>query len=386
MNFIRTVLFCYVATCLLSVQGETQPERMPDFSWDTVPRYMHIRKATAFTPEEVAYLATFPLITFEKTTGRKSSGSTEKGTILAAKAVKAVNPRTKILYYRNILVHYACYDADAALAAIPGALLADAKGDTKLVRNSVPAYDLSNPAVQGWWLDNAKKVCASGSIDGIFVDGNIKVLEPVYLKRQVGADKKTAVMEAYHGMMKKLPETIGEDKLVIANILRARFPKAGLEYMDYFDGSYIENFEHAVGGISREEYIAKGIAAIQDAARQGKIIAFTMGMGKVKHSEMGIDEARAKVGNSPELQKRFIYALATYLICAERYSYFLPHDGYGVDGGTNRFWMKNIPEFSRPLGAPKGPAVKDGWHYTREFEHARVTLDIQNESADIVWE
>ncbi|MDA3926962.1 MAG: putative glycoside hydrolase [Kiritimatiellae bacterium] len=360
-------------------------QRLPDFSWDTVPRYMHVRKATAFTPEEVAYLATFPLLTFEKTTGKMDSGSTERGTLLAAEAVKAINPRTKILYYRNILVHYSSYDADAALKSIPSAFLVDAEGSAKLVRNTVPAYDLSNSAVQDWWIDSAKMVCTNEFIDGLFVDGNIKVLAPGYLQRQVGADKKAAVLKAYHEMMKRLPEAIGPEKLIVANILRARFPKAGLDYLDYFDGSYIECFEQAVGKMKREEYIAKGIAAIQSAARKGKIIAFTMGMGEAKDTEMGIDEARGRTGNSSEVQERFVYALATYLICAERYSYFLPHDGYGVDGGTNRFWMKNIPEFARPLGAPKGLAIQDGWRYTREFEHASVRVDIQTEKANIVW-
>ena len=27
--------------------------RFPDFSWDTIPLYMHVRKATAFTAEEL---------------------------------------------------------------------------------------------------------------------------------------------------------------------------------------------------------------------------------------------------------------------------------------------------------------------------------------------
>ncbi len=40
-------------------------ERFPDFSWDRVPLYMHIRKSTGFTPEELRYLAGFPLIAFE---------------------------------------------------------------------------------------------------------------------------------------------------------------------------------------------------------------------------------------------------------------------------------------------------------------------------------
>ena len=135
----------------------------------------------------------------------------------------------------------------------------------------------------------------------------------------------------------------------------------------------------------RVEYVAKGIETIQTAARQGRIIAFTMGMGKVKQTKMGIDEARAKINDDSRLQQRFKYALAVFLICAEKYSYFLPHDGYGVDRGASRLWMKELPEFSRPLGAPKGPAVKTGWTYRRDFEHASVMVDIKNEVAEIDW-
>jgi len=68
-------------------------ERFPDFSWDRVPLYMHIRKSTGFTPEELRYLAGFPLIAFEKTTGATDYGSTEKGTLEAARAVKRLCTR-----------------------------------------------------------------------------------------------------------------------------------------------------------------------------------------------------------------------------------------------------------------------------------------------------
>jgi len=175
LNTLKITLYAIVllATCCVSAAAQ-----LPDFSWDTVPRYMHVRKATAFTPEEAEYLATFPLITFEKTTGAREFGGTEAGTVQAAKAVKAINPRTKILYYRNILVHYSSYVANAQLASISNAFLADKKGNQKLVRKSVRAYDLSNPAVQSWWLTHAKQACKSEYIDGIFVDGNIKAWNP----------------------------------------------------------------------------------------------------------------------------------------------------------------------------------------------------------------
>jgi hypothetical protein len=368
-----------------SFTRSSPPGRMPPFSWDTVPRYMHVRKVTAFTPEEVNYLASFPLVTFEKTTGSKEFGSTEAGTEMAAKAVKRINPSTKILYYRNILVHYPCYHDDQKLEKIKGAFLVDQKGNSKLVRQQVRAYDLSNKDVQAWWLGNAQWVCSSKYIDGLFVDGNIKVLEPGYLRQQIGADKKTEVIQAYHKMMKQLPQTLGNDELIVANIIRARFDDAGLGYLDYFDGSYIEGFEHEVGRMSRADYVAKGIEAIQTAARAGKIIAFTIGTGKYTDTDM--DDASRKTDRKKEssFQEQLTYKLALFLVCAEQYSYFMLSDGYGVDGGNSRLWMKPLPEYSRPLGPPRGPAQKNGYVYQRSFQHADVTVDIENETASIVW-
>ena len=111
MKLLTSILFGTVSVCTLCSGSDAVTDRLPDFRWDTVPLYMHVRKAAAFTPEEIRYLASFPLITFEKTTGTQDTGITEKGTLRAAQAVKAPNPRTKIPYYRNILVHYLAYDA-----------------------------------------------------------------------------------------------------------------------------------------------------------------------------------------------------------------------------------------------------------------------------------
>lgn len=360
-------------------------DRMPEFSWDTVPRYMHVRKATAFTPEEIQYLATFPLITFEKSTGHKDSAGTEAGTIKAATAVKALNPRVKILYYRNIIVHYGGYVANEQLEAIPNAFLANDEGGEDLVRGKVRAYDLSNPEVESWWMNHARQACASPAIDGLFIDGNIKVIADGYLRRDIGAEKKAAVQSAYHRMMRALPDLIGRDSLILSNIIRARLDNSGLTELEYFDGSYLEGFEHPVGGISREDYVAKGIAAMQTAARSGKIIAFTMGMGEELESEMGIDETRAAIDDIASIQDRLTYALAIFLICAEEYSYFMASDGYSVNPGGSKLWLQDIPEYSRPLGKPLGPARNKGYLYIRQFEHVQVWLDIENKRAELVW-
>lgn len=356
----------------------------PEFSWDRIPLYMHVRKAESFTDEEIAFLAKFPLITFEKANGHQDHGSVEAGTLVAARAVKEINPNAKILYYRNVFVHYGGYAADKELHRIDGAMLQDQNGGTKLVRNRVEAYDLSNAELRTWWVNSCTSMTADPSIDGIFLDGNIKALEPRYLARQIGVSKKQETIEGYHLLMSQTREAIGPNKLMIANILRARFENAGLEYLDYFDGSYLEGFFHNVGGDSYEEYVANGIDAMQQAARQGKIIAFTTGFVTPRNtSDEGIDEGHARVRSHEQARAAMVYPLAIFLVCAEKYSYFRIHEGYSANEDDR--WMRWFPEYDRPLGPPEGPATRDGFRYTRSFQHATIQLDIKNRTASIQW-
>lgn len=362
----------------------TSKSAYPEFTWDRIPLYMHVRKDRSYTDEEVAFLAKFPLITFEKANGHKDHGSVEAGTLAAARSVKALNPKAKILYYRNVFVHYGGYAADKALKHIPSAMLEDQTGNTKLVRDRVEAYDLSNAEVRKWWTDACQNMTSDPSIDGIFLDGNIKALVSGYLARQIGKEKKKQTMAGYHQMMEQTREAIGQNKLMFANILRARFKDAGLEYLDYFDGSYLEGFFHNVGGMNYEEYVAKGIDAMQTAARDGQIIAFTSGFAAPKNkSALGIDETHATVRSDAQARANLTYPLAIFLICAEKHSYFRIHEGYSANG--NDRWMRWFPEYDRPLGAPSGPAAKDGFRYSRSFEHASVTVNIQSRTASIEW-
>ena len=191
-------------------------------------------------------------------------------------------------------------------------------------------------------------------------------------------------MDGYRLMIKQTRQAIGPNKLMVANILRARFENAGLEYLDGFDGSYLEGFFHNVGSASYEEYVVKGIDAMQKAARQGKIIAFTTGLASPKNtSNMGIDEGHATVESDKQAREALTYPLAIFLICAEKHSYFRVHEGYSAN--ENDRWMRWFPEYDKPLGPPKEPAKKDGLRYSRRFEHALVFLDIKNRTAEICW-
>lgn len=110
-----------------------------------------------------------------------------------------------------------------------------------------------------------------------------------------------------------------------------------------------------------------------------------MGLGMAKHTGIGIDDTRMKAEKGSPYQDRLTYSLSIFLVCAEKYSYFLAHDGYSVNGDDSSVWLKLFPEYKKPLGPPKGPAKKEGYIYTREYEHASVRLDIEHEKARIDW-
>jgi len=373
---------------VIAATSAADTDRLPAFSWDRIPCYMHVRKTTAFTADEIRYIASFPLVTFEKFTGNTEFGSTEKGTVAAARAVKALSPSTKVLYYRNVMVHYGGYAANDGLADVPGAFLIGRDGNENLVRGRVPAYDLYQAGVRDWWVASAKQVCDDPAIDGLFLDGNVKVLEPAYLLREIGREKKAALVDGYEIMMKETRRMLGPNKLILANVLRARFPDSGLGSLRAFDGSFLEAFEHNVGGIALKDYTAKGIAAFQEAARQGFIIAFTAGLGEEAVDDERVnpertDEIRSALKGDDAAGRRFDYLLAIFLICAEEHSYFLAHDGY--DASRSELWMQRPPELDRPLGEPQGRASRSGYVYTREFAHASVRLDIEKKTGSILW-
>jgi hypothetical protein len=398
MKLIKTpsiLCLALFATFALTAHAEGEPSapaanHLPEFSWDRVPLYMHIRKAKNFTQDEIKYLATFPLVTFEKTTGSETFKCTEDGTLAAAKAVKEINPSTKILYYRNVTVHYGTYKANAEIDKVPGAFLVGKEGKTKLNLNGkYEAYDLNDPQVREWWVGNVKQLCADPLIDGVFLDGIVKVLSLGYMVRDIGKERKAALVEGYKTMMTETRQAIGPDKIMLANVLRVGTPDNGLEAIKQFDGSYLEHFETFGEKVASRNYLARSIETFQKAAREGYMIAMTVGLSEMdtEDGERNLhktDEIRKGLGENEDYSKRLNYLLSLFLVCAEKHSYFLAHDGFHAFK-KNKVWMTRPAEFDRPLGPPKGPAVQDGYIYTREFAHAKVRVDIESEVGEIEW-
>ena len=349
----------------------------PAFSWNNVQLYMHIRKSTSYTSNEFNYLGGFPLITLEKTTGSDTYGSTEEGSIQAARGIKAKNPNAKVLYYRNVMVNYGTYSVNTSLGLITDPYLKNSTtGEVLRLVGTNEGYDLSNANVRKWWVDHCKYMSNQPEIDGIFVDGNVKAITPGYLLTDLGQAKKDAVLTGYGIMMDSLYVRMTPGKMKFSNLIRATLADSGLGYMHYFDGSYLENFD------GDKDYYATGIAAAQSVARSGKIIAFTFQLDPALPNPMPIDQ-NGYVALTDALQQRLNFLLSIYLICAEQYSYLLIHDGYGST--TSALWMTRFAEYDKPLGEPFGQAVKNGYVYTRKFKNVDVTLDLNTMTGTINW-
>lgn len=363
-------------------------ENFPEFSWDKMPLYMHVRKSTAFTEDEIKFLSGFPLITLEKSTGYLTYGSNENGTLEAAKAIKAINPKTKILYYKNVVINWGNYEEDEIfLNEHPEALLRNDEGELALMPNGTTGFfDISEEYIRDFWLNHVRKISENSSIDGVFMDANIKVLVPGFFNSRVSSEKQQEIESGYFTMMDSLNSQIGQNNLLIANILRVRpeFTDSGREYLEYFDGSYIEGFDSENFGMTYADYLATGIEACQKSAREGELIAMSIGLGEsLEGANIGIDDERESVELDEDLSARLDYLLAIFLICAEEYSYVYPHDGY--NSLTSATWLKTFAQYEKNLGKPKGYAIKTGYVYTRSFEHLDVWLDIENQKAQLNW-
>ena len=375
----------------INAKSQVAPEHYPEFSWKTIPQYLHIRKNTGYTETEIDYMSGFPLITLEKSQGWKDKdiGNTEAGARKAAVQIKSKQKENTILYYRNAIINWDHYKKDDAfIKENPDALLRNESGDLVYMPNgSTPYFDITKDYVKEYWLNSViDMVKGKTNFDGVFIDANIKVLADSYFSGRVGEFKQKALENAYFSMMTILKNRLGNNKLMLANIIRVRpdFVNNGLDFIDYFDGSYLESFDVNAHEMKYEDYVSDGIKAVQTAARKGKIIAMTLGLGESIDNELdsGIDDKREDV-NLDKINSRIDYLCGIFLICAEKYSYLNLHDGYLAS--QSLVWQKKLEQFKKPLGRPKERAVKNGYIYTRSFENVDVRVNIKQKTAVLDW-
>lgn len=366
----------------------------PDFSWDTVPVYLHFGSDKAMTEQQVEITARLSnFICLEKAHGRKSDPKHPERIVASdARRIKALNPDAKVLMYWNTLIAwpFTSYNSDFAQSHPDDWTLRDMKTGqpllkTKLGKKEVYQYNLLNPDVRKWWADTIGGAVKEHGFDGFFMDAISQSKRPLWLKKGFGVDKADELDDAAIDLMKQAKAVMGEDHLLIYNGFRSKAggpdgnAATGTEFLPFADGAQIEHFDQ-FSSATKEDVVAYWKMAAE-AAKSGKIVLFK---AWPDHDINWLNKtfmAKPQAEKESFARKMMTYPLACYLIGAKENSYFCYSWGYNIDDGQ----LVEYPEYRKKLGPPKGGFQRDQWVFRRSFQHAHVTLDLENRTAQIEW-
>jgi hypothetical protein len=382
---MKTIFPLLTALLLAPLAAPHAAEGFPKFSWDHVPVYAHFGYDPNLTPEQYDFVAKhFPLVTFAAGRVRQD---VEKGIAAGAAEIKKRNPSVKVLFYfagdtphSPFTLSNASFPKEGFLETPTVKKTTNPQTGTKTER-VIRHYDKSREDVRQWWATVAQKAVKEYGCDGVFADG---------LGgdggKEVTPDKQAAIKEGIMTMCKLAHEKMGPNGLIIFNPLHG---EEGVEFLPVTDGAMIDNFDRTLFRTEDAKskktdakslnMMAEDIEAMRKASKAGKIIIFKgwpgfhqkdMELMKRPHEEL-VKMARDYI----------TFPLASFLVAAGPNCYFQYTWGWSAENGTFDWY----PEFDKPLGAPKSEAKRDGWKYTREFEHASVFVDLEKKFAKIEW-
>ncbi len=347
----------------------------PAFSWNTVPRWLIVRKRTAYTDADInSMAANYHLIVFEK--GNLAGFATiEEGILGTAARVRAVNPATKNIFYWNSWIHYGDYAANAIyeLHAWEWSNHTTDSNGTEIIDMFKDYYthNYAVPEMRDWWVNTALGMAGNSAIDGVFIDRVGELEEGVFIDGEPATD--------YLKMVVALERGLPAGKLNLGNTLRNERNNGNRAYMEIEDGSYLERWNlpdtGSIPAQSTADSTAVSIQLMREALSKGKIILF---------KTSSPDEYAAATQSN--MAANVDYPLAIFLIVAETNGYFAYQAGVDATYPSWNWDASWLPEFKRPLGRPLGDPVKDGYVYTRSYEHVDVRVDISTEEALLAWD
>jgi len=368
--------------CTVTQAGER--DGWPPFSWDTVPVYIHFGKdAKPLTDDELKLVArTSNFVCLEKAHATGRFRSTERGIAHDARRLKELNPNIKVLFYWNTFLNYPCYDACDEIEEHPKWLFRDKDGELIYKTGRLEQYNLLDRDFRRWWASMAGKAVKQYGCDGIFMDATNQAKRPIWMKRGWGVGNEQLLTDAVIDMMNLANKEMGDDRILLFNGIRsadADGSTAGQEYMPYADGAMVEHFT-AFNSRSKES-IARDIESIRKAGKSGRLVVVK---GWPDPDFTWLNAAKMKLPAEQlvgEATKKMTWSLACYLVAAEENCFFCYSWGYRERHGS----LVDYPQFKRRLGRPQGDAARNGWTFSRSFEHADVSVDLSTRKARIDW-
>lgn len=350
----------------------------PEFSWDTVPRWLAVRNADAYTDEQIETIANnYQLVMLEKA-NKAGFDTVDEGIKDTASRLKAINPNIKTIFYWNTRIHYTGYSSDDEYEnkVNEWSTLND-DGSVYLFKDIYYWYDYNAEGFKNWWVDFAVNVALDENIDGVFLD---KVSEGAVDQLFINEEASSDYIDTMNTLWNRLPE----DKLLMANTLRGEHNNAGRAMMEILDGSYLERWDYTLDynlpSQKTADAISLSMQLMREALAQGKFINFQT--GPWTEEEAPSDYADKLV----YMEEHVDFPLAIFLIIAEENAFFSYQEGVNAISYADVVWDSSyIEALSRPLGEPLGDPIKEGYIYTRSYEHVDVWVDVESGKAELTW-
>lgn len=391
MQFKSSFLQAGFFVILIAASVESRPVApQPGFTWDTVPLFTHLGQSEGFfSDEQIRYLAKFPVVVIEKNHGvYVEPNNAEAHMTHEFRRIHALNPSSACIAYLNALIDWPNdYAASKEFVQHSEWALHDKNGNLVLKNGLYLQYDLSNPEMRSWWLGMVRYFADDADCNGIFVDAIVQVeRQPANKIREWGNEKYEGMLDGARDLLTSSLNILGPQRHLIFNGIFVNpgwWPHDGLAWTDYSTGMMSEFFAQADRGTGTFDVVrlAREIETIGILARQGKMVLVKgwpspeLHFQNKNHKNLS-DEEKLRI-----LRDGLEFSLAAFLIGAEDGCYF----GYSWGWRAEEGWFEWQPEFDKPLGLPKGPAVRTGNVWRREFEHASVWLDAEKGEAQIDW-
>jgi hypothetical protein len=358
-----------LAPLCLAVCASTVPVHARAFpsapSWDTLPLFFHSSNESGlWNAAAVARIATFPLVTLEKSQGWNNASDTrpeEARARDAAAQIKAANASVTVLYYLNSLINWPFPALASWLEAHPQFELRNASGQPAVMTlggqaTALHLFDQGAAEMRAQWSGDVLAQVDSGDFDGCFADRshNLTNWGP---EARLSPAQATAWQAGHHALLDNVTVALAARN---ATLLQNNRLAAGVQ------AAMIEDF-----GASEA-----CITALQAADALGILVEAHAGDlpgGTDAHCAGGVTNS-----------------LAAFLIGAGRRAYYGCSPSWTTDPrwpAVPDAWLDPRPEYSRPLGLPTGPGVRSGSGvWARNFSAGvTVTFDVAHGTGRIVW-
>jgi hypothetical protein len=310
--------------------------------WSRVRLYGHAYNLNDFSTYEYDWIKNNnEFFTIEKRHAKNIYGavSSERASVATAANIIANNANAKPLFYWNTGPVYSDIYETIQTALIDHPEWVDSESNR---------WTYDDAEFRTWFVDVVKDMVNNQGHSGVFLDAVMTLQGHTSL---AAANYCLAMMDEMPG-------------IVIYNGF-APVPTrihAGLDYLDHADGTFVEHF----------------FRAHCDSFIEGEMMMDEL--LQVPNEKIIIVNSQPEDTFWKTTDHKF--SLAAFLIIANDNSYYHYFSTELYDSEYMTYWHS---DFEQEIGAPLGKATKTGYVYTRSFENANVTVDLENKTSTIEW-